>query len=194
MKKQEALPEIKVVDKDNPSHYVDNKRFYAEIKAYREEYDRAKAEGREAPRINNYLGECVLKIATGLAMKHNFRNYSYIDLMIGAGVETCIKNLHVFDPEKSENPFSYFTQACYYAFIHVITKEKKESLLKKKLILSSAIDTYDLQAHDEDGEFAIPLMEYINSITSEDIKEMQPKKKPKKSTSLDALFEDKTDE
>lgn len=194
MKSKETYPEIKVVDKDNPSHYVDNKRFYAEIKEYREAYDLAKANGTEPPRISNYLGECVLKIATGLAMKHNFRNYSYIDLMIGAGVETCIKNMHVFDPSKSENPFSYFTQACYYAFIHVIQKEKKESLTKKKLILSSAIDTFDLQAHDEDGEFAIPLIEYINSITSDDVKEIESKKKPKKSTSLDTLFEDPKDE
>jgi hypothetical protein len=177
------------VDKDNPRHYVDNKRFYEEIKLYREQYLIAMEKGEERPQISNYLGECIWKIANGLAMNHNFRNYSYIDIMISTGVESCIKNMHMFDPEKTKNPFAYFTQCCYYDFLHVIKSEKKQSAIKKRLVLSSAIDTFDLQGHDEDGEFTIPLIEYLNGITSEDIP--QPKKKVKqKEEPLGGLFDE----
>jgi hypothetical protein len=171
------------VDADNKNHYVNNVKFYEEIKKYKEQYDAAKQAGTELPLISNYLGECVWKIAKGLAMKHNFRNYSYLEEMIGAGVETCIRNMHSFNPEKSQNPFSYFTQACFYAYIHIIQKEKKQTSIKKRLVLSSAIDTYELQKHDEDGEFAIPLIEYLNNLGTEE----EPKKKSKVSTEIGAL-------
>lgn len=183
MKQTNELKVVEAVDPSNKNHYVNNTKFYDEIKKYKEAYTLAKEAGTELPQISNYLGECVWKIAKGLAMKHNFRNYSFLDEMIGAGVETCIKNMHSFDPEKSQNPFSYFTQACFYAYIHIIQKEKKQSAIKKRLVLSSAIDTYELQKHDEDGEFAIPLIEYLNNLG--DVEE--PKKKSKVQTEIGAL-------
>ena len=182
---------VKPVDPNNPNHYVDNKKFYTEISAYHYAYQKAKEEGSDLPQISNYLGECVWKIAKGLAQKHNFRNYSYLDEMIAAGVETCIKNMHVFNPEKSQNPFAYFTQACHFTFIHIIQKEKRQADIKRKMILSSAVETFDLQSHDEDSEFTMPLIDYLNSITIEEDKHKdQPPVKESKPSALDGLFED----
>ncbi len=184
--------ELKVaepVDPKNKNHYVNNEKFYEEIKIYKENYTKAIEEGKEPPRISNYLGECVWKIANGLAMKHNFRNYSFIEEMIGTGVEVCIKNMHAFDPSKSKNPFSYFTQACFYAYIHIIQKEKKQSTIKKRLVLNSAIETFDLQSHDEDGEFSMNLIEYLNDLGSE-VDEKKPTKVKTEVGALEQFFQE----
>ena len=37
-----------------------------------------------------------------------------------------------FDPTKSKNPFAYFTQIIYYAFLRRIQKEKKQLYVKYK--------------------------------------------------------------
>jgi hypothetical protein len=37
-----------------------------------------------------------------------------------------------FDPTKSKNPFAYFTQIIYYAFLRRIQKEKKQLYIKYK--------------------------------------------------------------
>lgn len=193
-----TLPELKIkkpVDPKNPNHYIDNKLFFQEIAVYKKAYDKAKKANKELPQISNYLGDCVLRIAKGLGQKHNFRNYSFIKDMISTGVETCIKNMHSFDPDKSTNPFSYFTQVCFFAFLSVIQKEKKQSMIKKKMILSSLFDTFDLQGHDEDAEFVLPLIEYLNSIGGSDtidIRPTEPKTKKKaaakKPGKLDSFF------
>lgn len=193
MPKHYAAPFVPVEPpvKEKPAHYVDNKRFYAELVTYREAYFKAKEAGEELPRVSNYLGDCIMKIANGLAQKHNFRGYSYVDLMISTAVETCLRSLHVFDPAKSTNPFSYYTQACNFAFIHVIQKEKRQADIRKKLIMQSAVETFDLQSMDEDSEFAMPLIEYLNSITDEkDSAPVQKPEKPQKPGGLEGLFDE----
>ena len=69
------------------------------------------------PRITNYLGECFLKIATHLSYKPNFVNYMFKDDMVCDGIENCIQYINNFNPEKSQNPFAYFTQIIHYAFL-----------------------------------------------------------------------------
>jgi len=54
--------------------------------------------------------------------------------MIGDGIENCVQYIHNFDPAKSNNPFAYFTQIIYYAFLRRIQKEKKQLEIKTKII------------------------------------------------------------
>ena len=93
----------------------------------------AKSLNKPVPPVSNYLGECFLKIANHLSYRPNFINYTYRDDMISDGIENCLQYIHNFDPEKSKNPFAYFTQIIYYAFIRRIQKEKKQThILKTK--------------------------------------------------------------
>lgn len=48
------------------------------------------------------------------------------------GVENCLKYIEKFDPEKSNNPFAYFTQVIWFAFLQRIAKEKKFLYTKLK--------------------------------------------------------------
>ena len=115
-------------------HYVDNAKFLEAMKEWKEQCKDAEEAGDEKPRISNYIGECFLKIANGLSYRPNFINYTYRQEMISDGIENCLQYIHNFNPEKSKNPFAYFTQIIYYAFIRRIQKEKKQSHVKHRMI------------------------------------------------------------
>ena len=121
-------------------HYVNNKEFLAAIVEYKEKVALAAARGEEKPRITNYLGECFLKIATHLSFKPNFVNYMFKDDMVCDGIENCVQYINNFNPEKSKNPFAYFTQIIHYAFLRRIKKEKKQLEIKTKIIERSGYE------------------------------------------------------
>ena len=121
-------------------HYVNNKELLQALIVYREKVAHAKENDLPKPRITNYLGECFLKIATHLSYKPNFVNYMFSDDMISDGIENCVQYIHNFDPEKSKNPFAYFTQIIHYAFLRRIQKEKKQLDIKTKIIERTGFD------------------------------------------------------
>jgi hypothetical protein len=136
--------------KRKKEHYVDNKKFLEALENYRDEVQIAKIKGRPKPRVNNYIGDCFLKIATHLSYRPNFINYMYKDDMICDGVENCIQYIDNFDPAKSKNPFAYFTQIIYYAFLRRIQKEKRQLDIKDKIIEKSGFD--DIASVDESDQ------------------------------------------
>ena len=121
-------------------HYVNNKEFLAALIRHRENVEIAAIRGKPKPRITNYLGECFLKIATHLSFKPNFVNYMFKDDMICDGIENCVQYIHNFNPEKSQNPFAYFTQIIHYAFLRRIQKEKKQLEIKNKILEKTGFD------------------------------------------------------
>ena len=121
-------------------HYVNNKQLLEALIVYRAKVATAKENDLPKPRITNYLGECFLKIATHLSYKPNFVNYMFREDMISDGIENCVQYIHNFDPEKSRNPFAYFTQIIHYAFLRRIQKEKKQLEIKTKIIEKSGYD------------------------------------------------------
>jgi len=130
-------------------HYVDNKKFLVEIVKYREAVETAKLQDRPKPRITHYLGDCFLKIATHLSYRPNFINYMYKEDMISDGVENCVQYIDNFDPAKSKNPFAYFTQIVYYAFLRRIAKEKRQMDIRDKLIEKNG---YDQVFHSDEND------------------------------------------
>jgi hypothetical protein len=121
-------------------HYLDNKEFLRALINYKQSVAKAKEKGLDKPRVNNFIGECFLKIATHLSYRPNFINYMYRDDMICDGIENCIQYVDNFDPEKSNNPFAYFTQIVYFAFLRRIAKEKRQMDIKDKLIEKSGFE------------------------------------------------------
>jgi hypothetical protein len=113
-------------------HYVNNADFLIALNEYNEICEACRAAGKTEPNIPNYIGECFLKIATHLARKPNFISYSFREEMIGDGIENCMMYFRNFDPTKSSNPFAYFTQIIYFAFLRRIQKEKKQLYVKYK--------------------------------------------------------------
>ena len=138
--------------KVKPVHYVDNEKFLKEMIIYKRGFDEAKEKGELPPMISEYLGECFMKIAQRLSFRPNFINYAFKDDMISDGIENCIQYIKNFNPEKSSNPFAYFTQIIYYAFIRRIQKEKKQLYIKYKTMEStpSLSENVELSSNDSD--------------------------------------------
>jgi hypothetical protein len=116
------------------SHYIDNKTFYAEMVKWKKDWNKAKKANLPLPPVTEYIGKCFLEIAERLSYRPNFINYPYRDEMVGDGIENCLMYAANFNPRKSKNPFSYFTQIIYYAFVRRIQKEKKQNYIKFKCI------------------------------------------------------------
>lgn len=147
------------------AHYVDNKRLLAELIKRRAECAEAEAKGLPKPRVSEYIGECILKTSTRLFLKPNFiRLHLYKEAMILDGIETCLRRVDNFDPERSSNPFAYFTQIIYNAFLYRIRKEKRQWQIKQKLISEMPFDAYDIQSQDEDNEYTNNYVEWLRSI------------------------------
>ena len=121
-------------------HYVNNKEFLAALIRYREDIEIAEIRGNTKPVIPRYIGECFLKIATHLSFKPNFVNYMFKEDMISDGIENCVQYISNFNPEKSQNPFAYFTQIIHYAFLRRIQKEKKQLEIKNKILEKTGYD------------------------------------------------------
>ena len=139
------------MDINRSEHYVNNKEFLAALVKYREDVEITyirkfgeppNKEGRASswdtkPVIPRYIGECFLKIANHLSFKPNFVNYMFKEDMISDGIENCVQYIHNFNPEKSKNPFAYFTQIIHYAFLRRIQREKRQLEIKNKIIEKS---------------------------------------------------------
>ena len=124
------------------NNFIDNKEFYAAMVKFKESCDLAKERDEPRPIIPRYIGKCFLDIAEHLSMRPNFSNYMYRQDMVMDAVENCVVYCHRFDPQKSQNPFSYFTQVCWYAFIRRIGKEKRQIEICDKMISRSGYDEF----------------------------------------------------
>ena len=156
-------------------HYVDNKKFLEAMVAYKEKVNSAKENSRKKPDVTNYIGECFLKIANHLSFRPNFINYTYRDDMISDGIENCLQYMDNFDPTKSTNPFAYFTQIIYYAFIRRIQKEKKQTLVKQKMIANAGVENIMDQHEGDDSQYRSQLLDFLQR--NQKLEEPEKKKK-----------------
>jgi len=156
-------------------HYVDNKKFLEAMVIYRDKVNSAKENNRKKPDVTNYIGECFLKIANHLSYRPNFINYTYRDDMISDGIENCLQYMDNFNPEKSTNPFAYFTQIIYYAFIRRIQKEKKQTLVKQKMIANAGVENIMDQLEGDDSQYRSQLLDFLQR--NQKIEEPEKKKK-----------------
>ena len=161
--------------KKKSEHYVNNKEFLAAMVEYKKTVDKAQKAGKKNPRVPDYVGECFLKIANHLSYRPNFINYTFRDDMISDGIENCLQYLNNFNPEKSNNPFAYFTQIIYYAFIRRIQKEKKQTLVKQKLIANAGVENIMDQHEGDDSQYKSQLLDFLQR--NQKIEEPEKKKK-----------------
>ena len=172
-------------------HYVDNAVFLEAMIEYKRQYHISKSNDEDLPIISEYLGSVFLKIAQRLSFRPNFINYAFKDDMISDGIENCLHYIHNFNPEKSTNPFAYFTQIIYYAFIRRIQKEKKQLYIKFKSMqnyeISPEYDNY--MDYDEDfsstgdyknSDFRVMVDEFVDNFEKSK-KKKAVKKKPEPS-------------
>ena len=187
----------KIKPKDKP-HYVNNKLFSQSVVDYVNSVKEAEAEGREPPKVTDYIADCFMKISTGLSHKSNFIRYTYKEEMIMDAVENCLKAIHNYNIEAATrtgnpNAFAYFTQICYYAFIRRITKEKKQQDIKFKFIEQCGIEDFVHQDDNGVHDYQISEIAYVDQLkeriervkdTDRSMKEFKKIEKEKKKLEL----------
>ena len=77
-----------------------------------------------------------------------------------------------FDPDKSDNPFAYFTQIIYYAFIRRIQKEKKQMQVKAKIIANAGVENMMDRLEGDDAQYQSQMLDFLQRNS----KEEEPKK------------------
>ena len=178
-----------MTEKRKPVNYINNSDFLEALIKYKQETKEADKLGIEHPPIPNYIGECFLKIAEHLSRKPNFASYSFREEMVCDGIENCIMYFRNFDPEKSKNPFSYFTQIVWYAFLRRIIREKKQLYIKYKATEQIGIlDEFEMM-EDEDGnmrqfEMYDNISEFIHNY-----EESAKNKKQKRKKGIELFYE-----
>jgi len=171
------------------AHYVDNALFLEEMIEYKRQYHISKSNDEELPIISEYLGSVFLKIAQRLSFRPNFINYAFKNDMISDGIENCLHYIHNFNPEKSSNPFAYFTQIIYYAFIRRIQKEKKQLYIKYKSMQNYEIspEYVEYMNYDEDykqvtdfknSDFRVVVDEFVDNFEKTRKKKAEKKIEP----------------
>lgn len=148
-------------------NYINNADLFEALVAYQKKCKEAEDSGEEKPIVPNYIGESIYQISNRLSTKPNFSKYPFREDMVMDGIENCLQYMHNFNPEKTQNPFAYFTQIIWYAFLRRIAKEKKQMYIRYK----SSHEMISMGGTYEGGEeIAMHLntsADYINSFIEE---------------------------
>ena len=161
-------------------NYCDNKKLYEQLVPFHKEWYENHEKGLPPPKIPDYVAESIFLIANHLSYRPNFLGYTYREDMICDAIENCLSYIHYFNPEKSQNPFAYITQICWYAFLRRIKLEKRQQVLKGMVIMNSE---YDDHMQLDQGEESKLYHDYLNNISiyteiaEEEIKKKEEKKK-----------------
>jgi len=186
------------VYRKQPVHYVDNKLLYATMVTFKDAVNEAEESGEEGPPIPDLVGAALLKIANRLSTKPNFINYTFREEMVSDGIENCINYINNFDPKKSKNPFAYFTQIIYYAFLRRIQKEKKQLYIKHKAIENhmafdewvDPIDGARIIADPHNYEPTEYMKDFVVNFEAKE-REAKLKKKPVPARGVEAFYKEK---
>lgn len=179
-------------DKKVRNDYVKNKELVEAFIVYKKLKAEGEVDTREFKRAYEKIGKAIFQIANGLSQKDNFSKYSYRDLMISDAIENCIKYMDNFDPTYSGgsklattknrpksgqvNPFAYFTQICYYAFLRRIDLEKKELKMRATLIKESGIiDSINTTMEGDDRQYVNSFVDSMRAIVDAFDKDNAPK-------------------
>ena len=170
---------------DKKKHYVDNEKFFTEMKKWKQRVHDAREVEENDPPTTEYMGECFLKICEHLVMRPNFINYTFRDDLISDGIENCLLYAHNFNPEKSKNPFSYFTQIIHHAYVRRIVKERKLMHIKYLLVEREGI----VEQIKDSGEGNKKITkEWVDYLRTHEKYAVNPTKKKKKKADLELYF------
>ena len=167
-------------------HYVNNAEFLQALIAYKAKIKENEEKGITPPRVPNYIGECLYNIANRLSLKGNFVNYSYREEMISDGIENCLIYLNNFNPEKSDNPFAYFTQIIYFAFLRRIQKERKQLYVKHKVLEREVMHSGLIEQQTDDISSFSPTVKLNGDFMNTFVDDFETKLATKKTASKEA--------
>ena len=171
-------------------NYINNKTLYSAMIQYKNAVEDAERDNLPKPKVSNYIGESILLICNNLAKKPNFSGYTYKQDMISDGIIDCISAVENFNPDKTNNPFAYFTQIAWNAFLRRIQKEKKQTYIKHRNYENSVL----LEENWEHSTAQLKSNEYSDEIVRNFENKLTKTKKSSKIKGIEIFSEDSNDE
>lgn len=143
------------VKSSGKAHFIKNEDFIEKL-VERQAINRERVEqGLELIIVSKYLAERMFMLSDALSKRHNFIGYSFREDMVSDAVVDCIKYIDKWTLDKGDNPFAYFNQICFYAFLRYIQSEKKQAYVKYRIVsnLGTFLQDIGVEAHDHDEDF-----------------------------------------
>lgn len=140
-------------------YYINNKEFYDEIVEY---FETLKTDPNAG--IPEAIWIKFHKLTQRIAMLPKFSGYTYKEEFISDALLLCAMKIDKFNPEKSQNPFAFFTQVITNCYWQAIAGENKEVSKKKSLLALYEEDSSNLEleapdkydaSYDESGRLVL---------------------------------------
>lgn len=127
----------KTTKKPRKKNYLNNKDLLAET-----------VKSLEQGRMTDTLARMLQTLCARLGTKGNFVNYSYNEDMQGYAMLMLAKTWKSFKPEKSNNPFAFYTQCIKHSFIQYLNQEKRQRNIRDALLVDQGLNpslTYQME-------------------------------------------------
>jgi len=109
-------------------NYLSNKELLLE-------FAKSKEQGQMTDKFAHMLQLLVYRISR----KGNFVNYSYISDMRSFAMLMLVNTWDRFDPEKSQNPFAYYTQCTTNSMIQILNQEKRQRTIRDEIMVKNGL-------------------------------------------------------
>ncbi len=135
-KKKKAKKKV-VVKKKRKVNYLNNKDLLAEV-----------IMSKEQDQMTDKLARMLMMLCARYGRRGNFANYTYNEDMQAYAMMMLVRTWRSFKPEKSNNPFAFFTQCVKNSFIQFLNQEKRHRNLRDELMVDKGLNpsyTYQLE-------------------------------------------------
>ena len=122
-----------VAKKKKAKNYVNNADLMDEIHKSKETQDNNE-DYTPAQCLTPKLVKMLMMLVERYSQKANWRNYTYLEDMKGEALVSLCQNALKFNPEKSNNPFGYYTQIVTHSFLTFLDKEKRVRKIRDDLL------------------------------------------------------------
>lgn len=110
----------------NKGHYVQKEDLLKEV-----------IECKKTGVLSSKLAGYLHLIAERYSFSPSFCRFSFREDMVSFALVNLVANWHKFDPERSDQPFSFYTTAVYRSFLQYLADEKKQRDIRDELLVEA---------------------------------------------------------
>jgi DNA-directed RNA polymerase specialized sigma subunit len=126
-------------------NYLNNKDLLAEV-----------IKSKEQDQMTDKLAKMLQMLCARYATRAQFANYTYNEDMQAYAMMMLVRTWRSFDPNKSKNPFAFFTQCIKNSFIQMLNKEKQQRNVRDELLVDQGLNpsyTYQLEHENQSDSY-----------------------------------------
>lgn len=150
---------------------------------------------REQGRMTDELAKMFMMLSERYAKKGCYVGYSYNDDMRSHALLSLVTAWPKFNPEKSSNPFAFFTECIKNSFNQVLNSEKKQRVTRDVLLIKNGLDpSYSFSSEDFDYSSGSGLSDDVKTEDVVPTIDAEPKWTETEATTVQAEDEEETEE